>query len=110
MNMKLAESLAEAVVALQEEEYTLFQQALTDRMVKKTPGVVGGHACIRNTRIAVWILISLMHQGVDDAALLRKFPGLSLIDLAAARSYYVSFRAEIDKIIDSHHREDGWND
>ena len=110
MNMKLAESLAEAVVALQEEDYTLFQQALTDRMVKKTSGVVGGHACIRNTRIAVWILISLMHQGVDDTALLRKFPGLSLIDLAAARIYYASFKAEIDETIASHHQENGWDD
>lgn len=109
MNTKLAESLADAVVALPQEDYTLFQQALTDRMVKKTPGVVSGHACIRNTRIAVWILISLMHQGVDDAALLRKYPGLSLIDLSAARIYYISFKSEIDETIASHHRENEWD-
>lgn len=110
MNTKLAESLAEAVVALRKEDYALFQEALTDKMVKKTPGIVGGHACVRNTRIAVWILISLMNQGTDDAILLQKFPGLSLIDLAAARIYYTNFKAEIDETINSHHRENGWDD
>ena len=107
--MKLAESLAEAVVALPHEDYTLFQQALTVRLVKKTPGVVGSHACIRNTRIAVWVLISLMQVGADDAKLLSKYPGLSLIDLAA-RLYYASYRAEIDEAIAIHHQENRWID
>lgn len=110
MNTKLAESLAEAVVALPHEDYTLFQQALSAKLVKKTPGVVGGRACIRNTRIAVWVLISLMKEGADDATLLSKYPGLSLIDLAAARLYYASYRAEIDETISSHHQEDGFID
>lgn len=110
MNTKLAESLAEAVVSLPREDYTLFQQAFTNKIIKKTSGIVGGRACIRNTRIAVWVLISLMQQGVDDASLLRKYPGLSLIDLAAARLYYASFEAEIEENISSHKRENGWDD
>ena len=110
MNTKLVELLAEAVVALPIEDYDLFHEMLTGKMVRKTPGVAGGHACIRNTRIAVWILISLMNQGADDAELLRNFPGLHLFDLTAARSYYRSFTEEIDALIDSHHQVDGWND
>lgn len=110
MTMKREELLAEEVVALPAEGYALFLKAITDRMIRKTPGVVGGHARIRNTRIAVWILISLMHQGVDDVTLLRKYPGLSLLDLSAARSYYASSKSEIDQTIDSHHQEDGWDD
>ena len=96
MNMKLAESLAEAVVALQKEDYELFQEMLTNRMVRKMPGVMGGVACIRNTRIAVWILISLMNQGENDAELLRNYPGLTRFDLLATRAYYQTNQAEID--------------
>lgn len=28
-------------------------------VIQKTPGVSGGHACIPNTRISVWTLVSL---------------------------------------------------
>ena len=76
MNLQLAESLANAVVALPTEDYALFQNALISNMIRKTPGLAGGSACIRNTRIAVWTLISLMNQGADDQELLRNFPGL----------------------------------
>ena len=52
MNTKLVESLADAIAALPTEDYALFQEALIPKMVKKTPGVAGGCACIRDTRIA----------------------------------------------------------
>jgi len=110
MNLQLVESLANAVIALETEDYTLFQDALIAKMVRKTPGVAGGVACIRNTRIAVWTLISLMKQGADDQELLRNFPGLNLFDLVAVRSYYASLKEEIDAEIESNHREDGWDD
>jgi hypothetical protein len=54
MNTQLANSLAAAVSALSLEDFQGFQAALLEHMVKKTPGVAGGHACVRNTRIAVW--------------------------------------------------------
>jgi uncharacterized protein (DUF433 family) len=110
MNVKLVESLVEVVAALPTEDYALFQQALIGKMIKKTPGAAGGYACIRNTRIAVWTLISLMNQGADDQELLRNFPGLNFFDLVAARFYYGNLKKEIDGEIESHHREDGWDD
>jgi uncharacterized protein (DUF433 family) len=110
MNAKLVESLADVVAALPTEDYALFHQTLIGKMIKKTPGVAGGYACIRNTRIAVWTMISLMNQGADDQELLQDFPGLNSFDLVAARSYYASFKKEIDAQIESHHREDGWDD
>ncbi len=110
MNLQLAESLANAVVALPVEDYTVFQDTLITKMIRKTPGVAGGCACIRNTRIAVWTLISLMNQGADDQELLRNFPGLNLLDLGVARSYYATLKQEIDNEIESNHREDGWDD
>jgi uncharacterized protein (DUF433 family) len=110
MNLQLAESLANAVVALPTEDYALFQNALISNMIRKTPGLAGGSACIRNTRIAVWTLISLMNQGADDQELLRNFPGLNLRDLEVSRSYYANLKEEIDTEIESNHREDGWDD
>jgi hypothetical protein len=47
MNLQLAESLATVVVALQTEDYALFQDALISKMIRKMPGVAGGCACIR---------------------------------------------------------------
>lgn len=99
MNTKLVESLAEAVVALPKEDYALFQEVITDRMIRKTPGVAGGVACVRNTRIAVWTLISLIHQGADDAELSMDFPGLTRFDLLAVQTYYQLNQAEVDALI-----------
>lgn len=32
-------------------------------IIRKTSGVCGGYACVRNTRIPVWTLVSLRQQG-----------------------------------------------
>jgi len=106
MNTQLANSLAEAVSALSLEDFQAFQAALLDQMVNQTPGVAGGHACIRQTRIAVWTLISLAQQGMSDAELIKNFPGLTPFDLLAARVYYQAHQTEIDAIIASHHNEE----
>lgn len=110
MNLQLAESLANAVVSLPTEDYALFQSALIAKMVRKTPGVAGGCACIRNTRIAVWTLISLANQGADDAELARDFPGLTSFDFWTAKIYYQMNRMEIDMLIAENDREDVWDD
>lgn len=109
MNTQLANSLAEAVSALSLEDFQGFQAALLEHMVKKTPGVAGGHACVRSTRIAVWTLISLAQQGMNDEELIKNFPGLTPFDLLAARVYYQTHQAEIEGLIASHHSEDGWD-
>lgn len=109
MNAKLVESLAEAVNALSQEDYSLFQSILITKNIQKTPGVCGGHARIRNTRIAVWTLISLANQGIDDDEMLRDFPGLVPIDMLAARTYYRANSEEIDAVIASHHSEKNWD-
>lgn len=110
MNTQLAVSLASAVSALSCEDFQLFQEILLGNMVKKTSGLAGGHACIRNTRIAVWTLISLAHQGMGEAELLNNFPGLIPLDLLAARIYYQTHSPEIDALITAHHSEDAWDE
>lgn len=52
--------------------------------IEKTPGVVGGDACIRRTRIPVWALEGYRQLGVSDAQLLENFPMLKATDLANA--------------------------
>jgi uncharacterized protein (DUF433 family) len=109
MNTQLATSLAEAVSALSLEDFQAFQTALLGHMVQKTPGVAGSHACIRQTRITVWTLISLTQQGLEETDLIRNFPGLTPLDLLAARIYYQTHQNEIDHLIASHHSEEDWD-
>ena len=70
-------------------------------IIQKTPGVSGGHACVRNTRIAVWTLASLRQQGATEQELLKNYPGLSLEDLTAVWGYYYNNKSEIDFLINS---------
>ncbi len=99
MNVKLVESLVQAVESLPPEDYALFQEQLTTRSVQKTPGVCGGHARIRSTRIPIWTLISFQQQGANDEELLHNFPSLTPFDLNVARAYYASHTEEIDSAI-----------
>jgi len=55
--------------------------------IEKTPGVMGGDACIRQTRIPVWLLVSLRRQGATEANLLEDYPSLTANDLANAWLY-----------------------
>jgi uncharacterized protein (DUF433 family) len=68
-------------------------------LVRKTPDVCGGEACIRNSRIMVWLLVSLMRQGMTDDDLLANYPTLALEHLDAARAYCRQHPEEIDAAI-----------
>jgi uncharacterized protein (DUF433 family) len=67
--------------------------------INKTPGVVGGDACIRRTRIPVWLLVSLRELGADDAKLLEAYPTLTPADLAEAWKYHAAHPDEIARAI-----------
>lgn len=69
------------------------------KTIQKIPGVCGGHACVRNTRIPVWTLVSLRQQGATEQELLNNYPALTLEDLTAVWGYYYNHRSEIDLII-----------
>lgn len=53
-------------------------QPKSELLIRKTAGVCGGEACIRNTRIPVWVLVSLKRQGIQNSDLLRNYPDLNL--------------------------------
>jgi uncharacterized protein (DUF433 family) len=73
--------------------------------IRKTPGVCGGSAAVRNTRVAVWTLVELRRQGRSDAQLLSDFPSLEPDDLIAAWDYYAEKRDEIDQDIVAQEQE-----
>lgn len=67
--------------------------------VQKTPGVCGGDACIRNTRITVHGLIRYRQLGLSDEQILEAIQGLTPNDLIAASEYYAAYPAEIEEAI-----------
>lgn len=67
--------------------------------VQKTPDVCGGDACIRNTRITVWGLVSYRKVGVPDDRVLQLVDGLTRADLEVAWEYYRNHPDEIDESI-----------
>lgn len=67
--------------------------------IEKTPGVMGGDACIRQTRIPVWLLVSLRDQGASEADLLDDYPTLTASDLANAWLYAEIYSDEIKTAI-----------
>ncbi len=99
MNTQLVDSLIQVIESLSPEESALLLSKLQSRAIQKTPGVCGGDARIRNTRIPVWTLVSFRQQGADSSELLRNYPGLTQSDLDAAWAYYEAHRDEIDQAI-----------
>ena len=68
--------------------------------IQKTPDVCGGDACVRKTRIAVWMLVEARRLGISDQELLERYdPPLTRADLDAAWDYYEKHREEIDQAI-----------
>ena len=67
--------------------------------VRKTTGVCGGAARIRDTRIPVWTLVQYRRLGLDDAGIMQAFPQMDEEDLAAAWAYAQAHVVEIDQDI-----------
>ena len=69
-------------------------------IIRKTPGVVGGEARIRDTRIPVWNLVQLHRLGLQDRAIRTYFAQpLTAADLTAAWEYYEKHPKEVDRAI-----------
>lgn len=64
--------------------------------IENRPDVMGGVACIKRTRIPVWLLEQARRLGISDADLLRDYPTLTAQDLTNAWNFVRSHRAEID--------------
>jgi len=69
-----------------------------DRIVK-TPGVCGGDARVKGTRISVWGLEEWRRLGWSDARILDAYPQLTPGDVAAAWAYVEQHPDEIEGAI-----------
>jgi uncharacterized protein (DUF433 family) len=67
--------------------------------IQKTPGVCRGDACIRETRIAVWMLVMDRKLGMTDAEVLASFSVLTQADLDATWDYYRANPVEIEQAL-----------
>ena len=67
--------------------------------IEKTPGVVGGDACIVRTRIPVWALENYRRLGWSEAQILENHPTLRVVDLVNTWAYVEAHREEIDRAI-----------
>lgn len=77
-----------------------------EALIRKTPNVCGGDACIGDTRIMVWLLVSFKLGGMPDDEILQGYPGLTPQDLAAAWEYYRQHPEEIDQAIATQEDDD----
>jgi uncharacterized protein (DUF433 family) len=68
--------------------------------IRKTPGVCGGDACIRNTRITVWGLVEWRRLELSDDEIMERVTGVTRDDLAMAWEYYRTHREEVDNAIE----------
>lgn len=75
----------------------ILTQSLSNRSqgITKTPGVMGGDACIANTRLPVWLFVSLRNQNATDADLLEAYPHLTAADLVNVWAYADAHPEEI---------------
>ena len=100
----MAKDILEAELASlsREEKLELVQRLTFDLAgtwpgIEKTPGVVGGDACIAGTRIAVWVIEGYRRLGWNDAKILANYPSLRAADLAHAWAYVAAHGDEIDE-------------
>lgn len=102
--MTLPELEANLAALSREEKAEVLQRLVQDVSgawagVERTPGVVGGDACIVRTRIPVWTLETYRRLGWTEARILESFPTLRAADLVNAWVYADAHREEIDAAI-----------
>jgi uncharacterized protein (DUF433 family) len=94
------------LMALSPEEKTQAIQLLQTGLnqlesgIQKTSGVMGGDACIRQTRIPVWLLVSLRQQGATESYILEDYPTLTAADLVNAWHYAEHHAEEVQTALD----------
>lgn len=96
------QELEAQILALNPTEKAEVLQILTrelsngSRRIVKTPGVIGGDACLDRTRLPVWLFVSLRRQGSTDAELFNSYPQLTATDLVNVWAYAEAYPDEIE--------------
>lgn len=71
----------------------------TTSWVTRRPHPDGVEACIRDTNINVWGLVSWRRLGLSDAEIVESIRGLTPEDLAEAWAYHAEHPEEIEEFI-----------
>ena len=77
-----------------------------DEGIEKNECVMGGAACIRETRIPVWLLYRARQLGLSEEDLLKSYPGLTAEDLVNAWNYAELNLDEIESQIAANEQND----
>ena len=99
--MSKLKELETQLLSLKPSEQASIIQLLSNNLantwegIRKTPNVMGGEACIRETRIPVWLVVSYRNMGLSEAKILENYPDLSAIDLVNSWAYESAFPDEI---------------
>lgn len=75
------------------------ESMIADSWISKSPERCGGDACIRYTRIPVWVLANYLRLGGTKEELLRNYASLTTPDIETALAYAEAHRNEIDRAI-----------
>ena len=70
--------------------------------IRRNPDVMGGDACVRETRIPVWLLVQLKQAGWTDERVLDNYPVLSPLDLISAWDFYAGNAPQVEAERRSH--------
>jgi uncharacterized protein (DUF433 family) len=100
----ITQELRQQILSLssdEQDEIVQLIQAKTNLWagITKTPGVVGGDACVRNMRIPVWSLVEYRQMGANDDKIIEAYPQLTAADLDNAWAYAEAFSTEIAEAI-----------
>jgi uncharacterized protein (DUF433 family) len=71
----------------------------TASWISKKPDRCGGDACVRDTRIPVWVLVNYRRLKASDHDILQAYPSMTTADLEAAWDYAAQNAEEIDVAI-----------
>jgi uncharacterized protein (DUF433 family) len=74
--------------------------------IESTPGVCGGDACIKGTRLTVWMLYSSLESGTPSSKLVELFPALSPADLDAVLAYAEAHPDEVARQVAENQESD----
>ncbi len=91
---------------ISQDTQIVYSSRAGESVIRKTPGVCGGDACIGDSRIMVWLLVAMQRRGLSDQQILAGFPTLTLADLAAAWEYNRRQPDEIDDAIATQETDD----
>lgn len=82
-------------------------ETLEKTIIKKTPDVCGGDACIGNRRIPVWLIVEYRRLGRSDDGIRNMFElPLTHEEFDAAIDYFDNNRDEIERAIQANDSDD----